>query len=149
MSHLLKIEGVEIPNTEFGVSALELACNEIKGLHFNRDRKTHKSYGHEWGVELGKCLHSISVEGTSWEIGVVENGNGKLTLSLDFYGDNGSVIKRAIGGERGEKIMQHYGLVASEMLCNEKGLLTEREEVDGDIRLRITAGSGLLSGGVL
>jgi hypothetical protein len=113
MSHVVAIQ-TELTDLQ----AIAATCREL-GLTLKLGQKTFQWWGRSVGdyplpegqtkESLGQCDHAIGVPGTTWEIGLVKSGNG-YKLCFDFFGHKGRPILEAIGGEKGGKFLQAYGL---------------------------------------
>ena len=146
MSH---VAAVKLKITD--LNALRAACAEL-GLQFMEGQKTWAWFG-QWmndyaatdaayklGIDpadYGKSEHAIRLPGCHYEIGVVRNNKGELTLAYDFFRE-GRKIKNALGAGC-EKLVQHYGLCQAQMLAKAKGYVTQRKlQPNGDIKLVVT-----------
>ena len=131
--------------------ALKAACKEL-GLEFRENQKTWAWFGqflndfdgkdaaYRNGIDpanYGQSEHAIRLPGCHYEIGVVRNNKGELTLAYDFFGE-GRKIRNALGAGC-EKLVQHYGLNKAQMLARTKGYITQRKvQPNGDIKLVVT-----------
>jgi hypothetical protein len=150
MSHVAAVK-LEVHDTPEGLAALKAACAEL-GLQFMEGQKQWEWYGrwvqdyhgqdaaYKLGIDpstYGTSEHAIRLPGCEYEIGVVRNKEGKLTLAYDFFGP-GQKILQALGKGL-EKLSQHYGLNRAQMLARNRGLITQRKpQENGDIKLVIT-----------
>lgn len=137
MSHVVKME-VEIRDLD----ALRAACERL-GFRWNEGVTTYRWYGRWVGdtpmpegitrEQLGHCQHEIVVPGCQYSVGVVAVG-GHYSLLWDFYD---SRLKMAMGGERGDRLVQAYGVEAASALMRASGAYLTEETVmpDGTVRL--------------
>lgn len=124
MSHITEIK-LEIND----LAALKTAAKNL-GLEFNEGQTTHKYYANQ----RGKCDHAISVPNnkTAYEIGVVKDG---LNYKLNW--DNFDRQLPAIVGTGANKLKQEYAVAAAERQARREGYRVKRENVGGEIRLRL------------
>lgn len=133
------------------LDCFEQACKNL-GLTFVRNQKTFEWFG-QWmndyaakdaaynlGIDpnqYGKCEHAVKVPGSSYEIGLIRNNEGRLLPVFDFWGSNGRAIQDRVG-QTANLLMQEYALVTGERVAKSRGLNTERIRMDDRIRLRVT-----------
>ena len=145
MSHCVSVE-IEITDLD----ACAAACTEL-GATLVRDQTTFKWWGSSVGdyplpegftaADMGHCQHAIQVPGTDWEIGLVENRNGRkgYTLLFDFYGPRGGPLLKMVGGKDAARFKQIYGVHKAQREAVRKGYATTRTTAaDGTIRLTVT-----------
>lgn len=115
MSHVVTVS-VEIRDLE----AVKRLCANL-GWQFKENQNTYKWYG-RWvgdyqeadsainqGVpvqDLGKCDHAVSVPNCGYELGLKKVGE-EYKLLWDFWDPT---LKEAMGGAKGERFCQEYGL---------------------------------------
>lgn len=147
MSHVASVPKLNITD----LKALASACAEL-GLEFVQNQKTWKWYGtwvndyaaenaaYKLGIkpeDYGKSEHAIKLPDCSYEIGVVRNNKGELTLAYDFWGE-GRKLKAAIG-EGCEKLVQHYGVNKAALIARAKGHIMQKQlQPNGDIKVLLT-----------
>ncbi len=133
MSHVTQIE-IKVKSLE----ALKAACQRL-GLEWLEGQKTYKWYGRHVGDypipegltvdDMGKCTHAIKVPGASYEIGVLDRGNGAFQLLWDFWSGGG--LERVLG-KGGGKLKQAYALEVAKVQARRAGYsCIERVEEDG------------------
>ena len=125
MSHISKIE-LEIND----LPALIGAC-ESMGFIFAENQKTFKWYR----SKPGKCDHAIRIPGAEYEIGVVQDGNGKYSLQCDFYDYR---LRKAIG-ENGGLLKQAYAIERIKREAKLKRYRVQQKKIDNGIRIVLTA----------
>jgi hypothetical protein len=147
MSHLVSIKA-ELTDLD----AIKAACKDL-GLTFKQGQTSYAWWGYSVGdyplpagftkAMLGKCEHAIGVPGTTWEIGLAKNPNGKGWVPLfDFYGPQGQPILDAIGGQSGGKFIQAYGVNKQLAHAKKLGLhATKQIQKNGSIVLRVSGGA--------
>lgn len=113
MSHVAEIE-LDIKDED----CLRAAAIEI-GLEV-REKNTYKWYGRHVGdypvpegftiEDLGKCDFALGIPGNTeaYEIGVVRRPDG-IKMVWDFWA-GGHGLLNAIGGKKGERLCQEYGV---------------------------------------
>lgn len=126
MSHMTTID-IEIQD----VDALEEACARIEGLTFVRGKTKATYYGHN---TVG-CKHAIEVNGSAFDIAVVERG-GKYFLQADFYGMEGQKITKTAGQGLG-LLKQAYGIVKAKKESRKKGWMPSERKLDNG-KIRVT-----------
>lgn len=138
MSHVVTCEA-----TITDLEALKLACKRL-GWVFKEGQKTYRWFGQHVGdyplpkgfkvEDMGKCDHAIEVPGVNYEIGLVRKGAG-FTPIYDFY-DSG--LRSAVGGIKGEKLVQHYGVEWAKRKADSQHLRYLEETLpNGKIKLKV------------
>jgi len=111
MSHIATVS-VEIKS----IHALGEACKRL-GCQLVLNQKTAKFYANQ----TQDCAHAIKIPGTSWEVAVIDNGDGTFKLGFDGYGREGKVITKLLGdGLKG--LSQEYAAQVVESQLKAKGL---------------------------
>lgn len=107
MSHIVEI-ACEVKNLD----ALATAAAELGG----ELRQGQTKFRYYSGDEA--CSHAIHFPNATYEIGVIERGDGQgYTLKTDWY--DGRL--RAICGQEGSKLIDHYAAAEVEQYYNEQG----------------------------
>lgn len=138
MSHVVECE-TEITDLE----SLDEAAKDLGGT-LVRGQQQYEWYGRWVGdspmpegmtqADLGKCDHAIKFPDCSYEVGVVQKPNGAFGLRYDYWGSGG--LERKLGGQKGEKLVQHYGLARAKKAA--RRLKKKHQQVvmaDGSIKL--------------
>lgn len=137
MSHISKIE-LEIRD----LRDLKEACRML-GFEFMENQKTYEWYG-SWvgdtpmpdGIrqeDLGKCDHTIRIDGCKYEIGVVRNGD-QYTLLWDYW-QSGGLQKRI--GVNGGTLKQAYTLARVRNEARRKGYSVLERKTETGVRVHI------------
>lgn len=145
MSHISEIE-TEIDS----LSALKQACADL-GWEFKENQTTYEWFGRwvgdtkppahlspdelkDWIKSLGTCDHAIHIPGVNYEIGIRQRGN-KYVLQYDYWD---SKLKTAMGGQKGEKLVDAYNVARVEEEARRRGRRTEKVKLpNGKTLLRI------------
>lgn len=141
MSHVTTIK-VKIKSLE----ALKLACQRL-GLEFREGQQTYRWFGHYMGdsqlpeginvADLGKCTHAISVQGATYEVGVVDMGD-HYQLLWDSWVSGGLV---RVLGEGAGALVQGYSVEAARLSAQSQGFsVWEESQEDGSIKLHVQVG---------
>lgn len=133
------------------IDSFEQACKNL-GLTFVRNQKTFSWFG-QWlndfqakeaafnlGIEpskYGTCEHAVKVPGSTYEIGLMRNNEGRLLVVFDFWGVNGRAIQEKVG-DVGNLLMQEYALCVGERTAKSRGYNTQRIRMSDRVRLRVT-----------
>ena len=126
MSHLSKIE-VEINC----IDTLKAACDRL-GLEFRFDQPDFLTYG---GTR-SQCRHAIRSSQASFEVGVVENPDGKSwNLLWDNWRTGG--LEPLLGKNAG-KLKQAYGVERAKREAIRKGYRVREQVNEKNIRLVVT-----------
>jgi len=138
MSHVVRIK------TELrDLAAIQAACNRL-GWTLNEGATTYKWWGRYMGdsplpegftaEDLGKCTHSITVAGATYQIGLVKQNTGFLPL-WDYWSSGG--LKKSTG----ETLAQAYAIEKAKIEARKQGhSVTEKALADGSVELTITTG---------
>jgi hypothetical protein len=143
MSHIVTVEA-----RLMDLESIRAACARL-GFEFREGQTTYKWYG-SWvgdtpmpeGVtveELGKCAHAIRVPGASYEVGVATHPAGGYQLRWDYWSSGG--LLAPMGGEKGARFMQAYGVECARRAALRSGHVITGERVmqDGTIRVLVQA----------
>ena len=122
MSHISKIE-LEVKD----LATLKQACTRL-GLKMHEGKQTFKWYGQE----EGRCDHTITVPGASYEIGVVKAGDG-FELQCDYWD---SAIVKTIG-QNGGLLKMAYAVDRTKTEARRKGYTVIEKQTDSGVRLHV------------
>jgi len=129
MSHMTQVS-LEIKS----LAELERACNRL-GLTLVRGKTKARYYGHSTMT----CDHVIEVPRTAFDIAVKRLSNGTFTLSCDFYGQEGGILKQTCGNDLG-LLKQAYAVEVAKREGRKKGMsVTEEKTSNGKIRVKMKA----------
>ena len=135
MSHVVVLD-LEIKSLE----AVQRMCANL-GWVFHENQKTYRWYGQWVGdynaadaatrqgfnpEDLGKCDHAISVPGVEYELGLKWTGE-KFSLVWDFWDKK---LQSEMGGTKGEKFMQEYGLACVTLEAEQQGYTWTSRKLD-------------------
>jgi hypothetical protein len=153
MSHV-EASKATIPNDLPAIRrAVELLA-ERSGLRaeFCEGQRTYKWFGTHIGdyplppgmriEDLGKCHHAIRVDGSQYEIGLIQAADGKFRVIYDFFDFEGSVglgrvLDKFMGDRAGNIFTAYVASVAIEEKATKQGLAVEREVHGDKLRLRL------------
>ena len=149
MSHNEVIQGGIGPGPD-SIGYAKKAAAEMGGVL--EEASTFNNWYHEHGKlagdypipagyredEMDKCQYKIRFPGIKYEVGIVKSKSGAgYDILYDFWDSN---LKAKMGGKRGEKFIQTYGLVKAEASCRMRGIMTQRVQLDGRVRLEMRGG---------
>lgn len=126
MSHITEVK-LDVKDLD----ALADAARALGG-ELNRGQETFSAY-----FGTNPCSHAISFPHTSYEVGVIERGDGEgYTLKCDWFstGKLGQVC-----GENGEKLSQEYAASVAWRHYSQQGFSVQRTVTEsGEIVLEAT-----------
>lgn len=129
MSHLVTIPA------QFNDLLTLKAAVEALGLKFNTGEKKMRWYGtfmndysgadaaYRQGIpveDYGKAIHTFDVEGSEYNVGIIQDKDGNYRVYWDSWGRNGKKICDAIG-THAEKLKHEYGKQTAIKYAKSKG----------------------------
>lgn len=148
MSHIVRIM-TEIRDLE----ALKATCTEL-GFTFNENAQTYRWWGTvhpnspeakqalaemttDERAEAGKCTHSISFQGSNFDLGLVKTATGFRVAADDLVYHKGYNPMADALGAGACKLFQFYAFRKAEIEAAKRGFLTHRVVVGKKIHLHI------------